>query len=140
MSAMPAKNAANPTPAPRSASNSFLFDMVDHATGRDGAGKGGDSISLHTGDPGTAGASEVTGGGYGRITTVWGAPAMNGADAQSIGSDCTFNLPASTTANFYGVWGPSGFRYGAALVPPVVIDASGPGQALITPVYVERAG
>lgn len=55
----------------------------------------GATYSLHTGNPGSAGANnEVTGGGYSRQTTTWGT-ASGGI---IVGSQLTFAVPAGTVA------------------------------------------
>jgi hypothetical protein len=56
-------------------------------------------LSLHTADPGTTGASEVTGGPYARQALTWGA--------SSAGTAATTNapavpIPASTTVTHFG--------------------------------------
>lgn len=58
-------------------------------------------MSLHTADPGSTGASEVTGGSpaYARKAITWGA-AANGAISGSV----TFDVPASTTVTYAGLW------------------------------------
>lgn len=58
-------------------------------------------LSLHTADPGTTGTSEVTGGSpaYARKAIAWGA-ASNGVITGSV----VFDVPASTTVAFVGVW------------------------------------
>lgn len=76
-------------------------------------------VSLHTADPGTTGASEVTGGTYARVSVTWNAPS-GGSVTNS--NALTINLPASTTASFFGVWSAStsGTYYiGGALSPSV---------------------
>lgn len=81
-------------------------------------------VSLHTADPGTSGASEVTGGTYARVAVAWGA-ASGGAVANS--GALTINLPASTTAAYFGLWSAStaGTYYvGGALSPSVTTGAS----------------
>ena len=81
-------------------------------------------VSLHTADPGTTGASEVTGGTYARVTATWNAPSggsVTNSNALSI------NLPASTTASYFGIWSAStaGTYYlGGALSPSVTTGAS----------------
>lgn len=57
--------------------------------------------SLHTGDPGTTGANEASGGSpaYARQTFSWGA-ASNGAVS---GGTVTFNVPAGSYA-YLGYW------------------------------------
>lgn len=64
------------------------------------AGITGASVSLHTADPGTTGASEVTGGTYARVTTTWGSATAS----SKAGSQVTFNVPASTTITHFGIW------------------------------------
>jgi len=81
-------------------------------------------VSLHTGDPSTTGANEVTGGTYARVAATWNTPSggsVTNSNALSI------NLPASTTATYFGVWSAStaGTYYiGGALTPTVATGAS----------------
>lgn len=69
-------------------------------------------VSLHTADPSTNGASEVTGGSYARVSAAWGSPS-NGAVTN--GSDIVFNVPGSNTIKFIGYWSAStsGTFYGS---------------------------
>jgi hypothetical protein len=60
----------------------------------------GNYISLHTADPSTTGANEVTGGTYARVATTWGG-SSGSADA---GSQVTINVPAGVTIAFWGIW------------------------------------
>jgi hypothetical protein len=81
-------------------------------------------VSLHTADPGTTGASEVTGGTYARVAVTWNA-ASGGSVTNS--SALSINLPASTTASYFGVWSAStaGTYYiGGALSPSVTTGGS----------------
>jgi hypothetical protein len=57
--------------------------------------------SLHTADPGTTGASEVTGGSpaYARKALSWTAGTTGTATASA-----TFDVPASTTVTHGGIW------------------------------------
>lgn len=59
--------------------------------------------SLHTGDPSTTGANEVTGGSpaYARQPITWAA--ASGETAANSGA-LTFNVPAGTTAAYVGLW------------------------------------
>lgn len=68
----------------------------------DGVSALGAYISMHTADPGTTGASEVTGGSpaYARKLTTWGTAAAG----VKTGSAQTFDIPGSTTIGYYGVW------------------------------------
>lgn len=58
-------------------------------------------LSLHTADPGSTGASEVSGGtpAYARKQTTWGTP----ASGSMVGSKVSINVPA-TTVVAVGVW------------------------------------
>ena len=81
-------------------------------------------VSLHTADPGTTGASEVTGGTYARVAVTWNA--ASGGSVSNNGA-LSINLPASTTASYFGVWSAttSGTYYiGGALSPSVTTGAS----------------
>lgn len=60
-------------------------------------------MSLHTGDPSTTGANEVTGGSpaYARKSVTWAAAsagALTSTNAQ------VFDVPASTTITYIGLW------------------------------------
>ena len=61
-----------------------------NAVGQNG---GADYFSLHTADPGTTGASEVTGGSYARVSA--GFPAASAGSSTNAGA--TINVPAGTT-------------------------------------------
>lgn len=81
-------------------------------------------VSLHTADPGTTGASEVSGGTYARVAATWNA-ASGGAVTNS--GALSVNLPASTTASYFGIWSAvtAGTYYiGGALSPSVTTGAS----------------
>jgi hypothetical protein len=58
---------------------------------------------LHTADPGTTGANEVTGGApaYARIVIAWNAGAVDGIH---ISSDLAFNVPEATDLAFVSLW------------------------------------
>lgn len=76
-------------------------------------------VSLHTADPGTTGASEVSGGSYARVAVAWGT--ASGGSVSNSGA-VAINLPASTTATYFGLWSAStvGTYYiGGALSPSV---------------------
>lgn len=59
-------------------------------------------LSLHTADPGTTGASELSGGSpaYARKQTTWGTA----SNAVLTGSAQTIDIPASRTIGWFGVW------------------------------------
>lgn len=81
-------------------------------------------VSLHTADPGTTGANEVAGGTYARVAVTWGAPAAG--QVQNSGA-LSINLPASTTAAYFGVWSAltaGVYMVGGALTPSVSTGVS----------------
>jgi hypothetical protein len=81
-------------------------------------------VSLHTADPGTTGASEVAGGTYARVAVSWNSP--SGGAVTNSGA-LAINLPASTTASYFGIWSAitTGTYYiGGALSPSVTTGAS----------------
>lgn len=81
-------------------------------------------VSLHTADPGTTGASEVSGGTYARVAVTWGS--ASGGSVANTGA-LSINLPASTTAAYFGIWSAStsGTYYiGGALSPSVTTGGS----------------
>ncbi|MHC2108979.1 phage tail fiber protein [Methylobacterium sp. CM6246] len=57
-------------------------------------------VSLHTADPGSTGASEMTGTGYARTAVTWGASAAGAK--QGVGAKQT--VPAGKTVAFLGMW------------------------------------
>jgi len=81
-------------------------------------------VSLHTADPTTTGGSEVTGGTYARVAVTWNTPSsgsVTNSNALSI------NLPASTTASYFGVWSASSsgtYYIGGALSPSITTGAT----------------
>lgn len=85
-------------------------------------------ISLHSADPGTTGASEVS--GVTRQATTWGASSSGTAN----GSQVTFAAVPAGSYTHYGVWTASTggtFRWGFALSPGVTL--SDVGTVLMTP-------
>lgn len=87
----------------------------------------GNSISLHTADPGTTGTSEATGGNpaYARKVTTWTGAA---ADGSVTGSPVVFDVPAGTYTHL-GVWNGSTFVAGFALSSST---GALPGQQTVT--------
>lgn len=57
-------------------------------------------ISLHSADPGTTGANEISGGTYSREQTDWPAPAASAVT----GSAVTLDVPSGTTITHWGLW------------------------------------
>jgi hypothetical protein len=81
-------------------------------------------ISLHTADPGTTVASEVTGGAYTREQTNWPAPAASSVT----GSSVTLDVPAGVTITHWGVWSAASggqFIYGGLLPAPESFGSNG---------------
>lgn len=58
-------------------------------------------VALHTSDPSTNGANEVTGGTYARELSDWAAP--SGGTVVNDGA-IVFDVPAATTIAFIGYW------------------------------------
>jgi hypothetical protein len=105
-------------------------------------GQQGRLISLHSTDPGETGAGEISGSGYAKQLTTWGAASVvsggpNDGRSQITGSTVTFSVPGATAINFYGVWSgasagtPGNFLYGKALQPGATLTAA--GQITVTP-------
>lgn len=81
-------------------------------------------ISLHTGDPGTTGASEAAGGSYARQTAGYNA-ASGGACA--LAATLSFIVQAATYG-WIGIWDSTAtpkFMQGAALASSIVIGSNG---------------
>lgn len=91
----------------------------------------GNTIRLHSADPGTTGASVITTTPT-SATTTWGTSAMgSGGDtgyAVCAGTAAQFTLPASTTATHYGVYN------GATYLRGYPLDASLTSNAQAVPV------
>ena len=81
-------------------------------------------LSLHSADPGTTGASEIAGGAYARVAVAWSVAASS--TVSNTGA-LSVNLPASTTAAYFGVWSAItvGVYYiGGAMTPAVTTGTS----------------
>lgn len=57
-------------------------------------------ISLHSADPGTGADNEISGGGYARQTATFAAA----ANAQRVGSEVTFSVPAGAQIKWAVIW------------------------------------
>lgn len=71
-------------------------------------------ISLHTADPATSGANEVSGGAYARKPTTWPAA----ASGSITGSQVQIDVPAGVTVTHWGLWTAASagtFHYGGPL-------------------------
>lgn len=81
-----------------------------------------DEMSLHTADPGTDGANEVSGGTYGRQRVSW-----SNATGRRLKSarPPTFDVPGATTVNHVGFWSASGTFYGSVAITPETFNNPG---------------
>jgi len=68
-------------------------------------------VSLHTGDPGTTGAAEVTGGDYARVAVTWDPTGGN----LTITAPAEFDVAGGTTVSHYGLWAGATFYGGDTL-------------------------
>lgn len=81
--------------------------MANGVTGRNGAAAGMAGVagyaSLHSADPGTTGASELSGGSpaYARKAITWAAPS-GGNDVTN--AAVTFDVPAGADVAYGGLW------------------------------------
>lgn len=80
--------------------------------------------SLHTADPGTNGANEVSGGSYARQAITWNAAASASLDNNA---NPVFPVPAATTVTHIGFWSAltNGTFYGSADITDEVFAGAG---------------
>jgi hypothetical protein len=71
-------------------------------------------VSLHSADPGTTGASELTGGSpaYAKKVPSWTAAS---AGASNLSASLTFDVASGSTVAFYGLWKTGVFYAGGAV-------------------------
>ena len=101
------------------------------AIAQDAIGAVATFFSLHTGDPGTTGASEGAGAGHARGATVWAA--ANAGTGTKAGSQATLGAAVGTYTH-WGLWTAAVggvFHLGGALPAPEVYGAA--GSYLLTP-------
>lgn len=81
-------------------------------------------VSLHTADPGTSGANEVSGGAYTREAITWNSAASGNLDNNA---NPVFDIPAGTTVTHVGLWSAStgGTFYGSDDVTSESFGAQG---------------
>lgn len=79
------------------------------------AGATAATASLHTGDPGTTGAAEVSGGDYERVPVTWGTPSNGRLQADG---EVVWLVPSlgSGEITHVGLWGAEGEWLGDAQV------------------------
>lgn len=60
-------------------------------------------VGLHSADPGTTGANELTGGTptYARVAATWSTVTT---DTLALSNQPTWNVPAGSTASYVGYW------------------------------------
>jgi hypothetical protein len=89
-------------------------------------------VSLHSADPGSNGANEISGGSpaYARKAHTWNAAASGNLDDSN---QPVFDVPASTTVSHFGYWSaPSaGTFYGGAALSASE-SFTGPGTYTLT--------
>jgi hypothetical protein len=77
----------------------------------DGAAGTITEVSLHSGDPGTTGASEISGGSYVRLNPSYGSASSDVAD---LSQSLVFNSASGTTVSYWGAWAGSTFVGGGS--------------------------
>ena len=83
-----------------------------------------DGASLHTADPSTTGANEVTGGGYARVAVGEADWAVANGVA-TLQNDKTFAGPASSGATHFGLWDAGVFVGGGSTSGDQTFNAAG---------------
>jgi len=76
------------------------------------------SVSLHTGNPGTTGANELTGGGYTRQTPTWGTAAAGVIETTA---SMVFPIAAGNSISYVGLWDTGPVFVGSAQISPAEI-------------------
>lgn len=97
--------------------------MLDHVAGLV------DEVSIHTADPGTGAANEVSGGGYTRLAASWSA--ASGDDA-ALAADLTFSGPADGNATWFAVWDAGGGRLGKGQITTGDTTFDSAGEFVLT--------
>lgn len=82
----------------------------------------GATFAANTADPGTTGASEVTGGTYARKTLTWSGGAVDG---DVIGTELEFDIPAGTTVTHLSCYNGTTFRWSHPLQNPAEFTTTG---------------
>src|SRR5690554_390092 len=94
-------------------------------------------VSLHTGDPGTTGGSEVSGGEYARQAVTWNAPSGGAVQASE---ELEFSVPSlgSGEVTHVGLWTSTGVWLGSipASVPQPYPT---PGSATVAPLVLDMS-
>lgn len=88
--------------------------------------------SLHTADPGSTGADEVTGGSYARVPITWSAAS---GGSKTLTAAVTLQVPAGTTVTHFGLQSALSagtFRGGASLSASQAFGSAGTYDLSIT--------
>src|SRR5699024_4180716 len=94
-------------------------------------------VSLHTGDPGSEGDNEVSGGDYARRPVGWESPSGGAIVADD---EIEFAVPAlSNEATHIGLWDSSGTYLGAAELA-VAQPCPTPGTLTVEPATLSMSG
>jgi hypothetical protein len=83
-------------------------------------------FALNTADPGTGGASEVSGGSYARVAISWGT--ASAGSIANITTALTVNVPASTTVDYFSTWSTlttGVYQIGGALSASITFGTAG---------------
>ena len=86
------------------------------------------AVSLHSADPGSTGASEVSGGSpaYARKTPTFSAAS---GGATNLSASLVFDVPSGATVAYYGLWKGATFFSGGAVTSATL---SGQGTYTLT--------
>ena len=87
-------------------------------------------LSLHTADPGTTGASEVSGGGYARAPITWAPGPVDGA----VTGTATVTTAAGVAVTHAGLWGSP---VGGTFLDKAAGAATSTGSVSVTLTYTQ---
>lgn len=77
-------------------------------------------VSLHTADPGEAGANEVTGGTYAKKAITMNAASAGNLDSSTLP---VFDVPAGVTITHVGFWAGATFKAGSSITSETFASA-----------------
>lgn len=105
-------------PYPVAAKNSMLNSLAGKT-----AALAITALSIHTNDPGLTGSSEVSGGGYARVS-VSGSDWTVANGESILNNDKTFSGPSGGLATYFGTWAGTTFCGGGAITGNTAFNAS----------------
>jgi len=82
-------------------------------------------FSLHTDDPGTTGANEVSGGGYAKQEVTTASFNDPTAGEMTLAGDIEFDGTADSSVTYLGIWEGTNFLGGKALTGDTVFNSQG---------------